>query len=86
MLVTMDGNDSLKRVLRRGRADGDDEVGRPVEREDNRDAGDGYFLSREKVDEWAKKRLADTLPTDDNVSAPSSLRRPRLRWRVFSRA
>ena len=32
------------------------------ERVDNRDAGDGYYLSRERVEEWAKTRLADMLP------------------------
>ncbi|KAJ7612125.1 hypothetical protein FB45DRAFT_1037051 [Roridomyces roridus] len=64
MLVTMDGNDSLKRVLRRGPdADG---PGDSNERYDDRDASDGYYLPREKVDEWARKRLADVLPTDDN--------------------
>ncbi|KAJ7609854.1 hypothetical protein FB45DRAFT_761689 [Roridomyces roridus] len=64
MLVTMDGNDSLKRVLRRG--PDPDGPGDSNERYDDRDAGDGYYLPREKVDEWARKRLADVLPTDDN--------------------
>ncbi|KAJ6456531.1 hypothetical protein C8R45DRAFT_943716 [Mycena sanguinolenta] len=50
MLTMMDGNDSLKRVLWLS------------ERLDNRDAGDGYFISQEKVDRWAKSRLGETLP------------------------
>ncbi|KAJ7473405.1 hypothetical protein FB451DRAFT_1035558 [Mycena latifolia] len=65
MLTTMDGNDSLKRVLRRTKTTmAEDETGEPTlgkssERQDGRDAGDGYYLSREKVDKWAKTRLAE---------------------------
>ncbi|KAJ7445131.1 hypothetical protein B0H11DRAFT_1746932 [Mycena galericulata] len=78
MLTTMDGNDSLKRVLRRLRldneGDGDPTLGKSRERVDNRDAGDGYYLSRERVDRWAKTRLAEVLPmqansADDNPCA-----------------
>ncbi|KAJ7730105.1 hypothetical protein DFH07DRAFT_756414 [Mycena maculata] len=65
MLTAMDGNDSLKRVLRRSRADdegdGEPTLGKLKERVDNRDASDGYYLSREKVDTWAKTRLAELL-------------------------
>ncbi|KAJ7718976.1 hypothetical protein B0H14DRAFT_3098641 [Mycena olivaceomarginata] len=68
MLTTMDGNDSLKRVLRRlpsdGEGDGEPTLGRSKERVDNRDAGDGYYLSRERVDAWAKTRLAEILPME----------------------
>ncbi|KAF8157569.1 hypothetical protein K438DRAFT_1777209 [Mycena galopus ATCC 62051] len=69
MLVTMDGNDSLKRVLRRTKTDGSEEepvLGPSKEREDSRDGGEDYFLSREEVDKWAKGRVADVLPTDAN--------------------
>lgn len=71
MLTTMDGNDSLKRVLRRSKVDVDEDGDEPTlgpsrERVDNRDAGDGYFLSREKVEEWSKARLAQILPTEAN--------------------
>ncbi|KAJ7151899.1 hypothetical protein C8R43DRAFT_1087929 [Mycena crocata] len=75
MLTTMDGNDSLKRVLRREKTTmAEDECGEPVlgrskEQVDNRDAGDGYFLSREKVERWAKSRLADVLPMQGGNSA-----------------
>ncbi|KAJ7813916.1 hypothetical protein B0H13DRAFT_2382094 [Mycena leptocephala] len=72
MLTTMDGNDSLKRVLRRrpsdGEGDGEPTLGRSKERVDNRDAGDGYYLSRERVDAWAKTRLADILPMEAHPS------------------
>ncbi|KAJ7678583.1 hypothetical protein B0H14DRAFT_2552622 [Mycena olivaceomarginata] len=68
MLTTMDGNDSLKRVLRRltsdGEGDGDPTLGRSKEHVDNRDAGDGYYLSRDRVDAWAKARLAEILPME----------------------
>ncbi|KAJ7050772.1 hypothetical protein C8F01DRAFT_1000087 [Mycena amicta] len=70
MLVTMDGNDSLKRVLRReGVAeDSDRTVGASAEREDSRDGGDGYFLSREVVDRWARRQLGNLLPTEGEAN------------------
>ncbi|KAJ7744928.1 hypothetical protein B0H16DRAFT_1463071 [Mycena metata] len=65
MLITMDGNDSLKCVLRKEPADFDDE-GNPLpgvsrERFDPRavDAGGDYFLPREQVNRWEKDRLKD---------------------------
>jgi ferredoxin-like protein FixX len=70
MLACMDSNESLRRVLRREVTEefddemGDQLPGKSKERMDSRDAGQGYFLSREDVDEWAKSRLADMLPTD----------------------
>ncbi|KAJ7893589.1 hypothetical protein B0H13DRAFT_2234716 [Mycena leptocephala] len=70
MLTTIEGNDSLKRVLRRlpsgGGADGEPTLGRSKERIDNRDAGDGYYLSCERVDAWAKMRLGEILPTEEH--------------------
>ncbi|KAJ7251888.1 hypothetical protein C8J57DRAFT_1437455 [Mycena rebaudengoi] len=63
MLVTMDGNDSLKRVLRKERCDHDDN-GKPLpsalkERKDPRvdTAGKDYYLSSETVDLWARNDL-----------------------------
>ncbi|KAF7366585.1 hypothetical protein MSAN_00916000 [Mycena sanguinolenta] len=67
ILTTMDGNNSLKRVLRRSKTDGSEDeptLGPSTEREDSRDGGEDYFLSREQVDRWAKDRVADILPTD----------------------
>ncbi|KAJ6474311.1 hypothetical protein C8R45DRAFT_935708 [Mycena sanguinolenta] len=67
MLTTMDGNESLKRVLRRSKTDGSEAeptLGPSREREDSRDGGEDYFLTREQVDRWAKDRVADLLPTD----------------------
>ncbi|KAJ7134936.1 hypothetical protein C8R43DRAFT_894728 [Mycena crocata] len=68
MLTTMDGNNSLKRVLRREKSSmescetGEPSLGPSKERVDNRDAGDGYYISRDRVDRWAKTRLATMLP------------------------
>ncbi|KAJ7888131.1 hypothetical protein B0H14DRAFT_3430321 [Mycena olivaceomarginata] len=67
MLTTMDGNDSLKRVLRREKVYMADETGEPVvgksrEHVDNRDTGDGYYISRERVERWVRDRVADRLP------------------------
>ncbi|KAF8190249.1 hypothetical protein K438DRAFT_1907156 [Mycena galopus ATCC 62051] len=69
ILTTMDGNDSLKRVLRRSKTDGSEEeptLGPSKERDDPRDGGEDYFLSRDRVDKWSKGRVADILPTDAN--------------------
>ncbi|KAJ7048102.1 hypothetical protein C8F01DRAFT_1214452 [Mycena amicta] len=52
-LVTVDGNNSLKRV--------DGNLG-ARQRADDRDGGDFYFLSRGKVDAWAKRCLAEVVP------------------------
>jgi hypothetical protein len=73
MLVTMDGNDSLKRILRRQPletpAEGEPEpegpqVGVSRELPDHRTVAGDYLLSREKVDRWAKDILKEVLPTD----------------------
>ncbi|KAJ7357924.1 hypothetical protein DFH08DRAFT_953129 [Mycena albidolilacea] len=68
ILTYFDGNDSLKRVLWWDKvAMVDRETGKPVlgkssECVDNRDAGDGYFSLRERVEKWVKDRVADRLP------------------------
>jgi hypothetical protein len=63
MLVTMDGNNSLKRVLTKEKGSEDENGGARrggTERPDPRtaDAGGTYFLSREKVDRFTKELLA----------------------------
>ncbi|KAJ7778568.1 hypothetical protein B0H14DRAFT_3095839 [Mycena olivaceomarginata] len=55
ILVTMDGNNSLKRVLRRCKS---------KEYTDTRDAGDNYYRDREKVNEWSKQRIAEMMPKE----------------------
>ncbi len=65
MLVTMDGNDSLKRLLRKEQTLLD-ESGRVAPesnqpRTDSREVYGDYYLSREKVDRWARARVDDVL-------------------------
>ncbi|KAJ7229592.1 hypothetical protein C8J57DRAFT_1092490 [Mycena rebaudengoi] len=73
MLVTMDGNDSLKRILRKEKGayneDGVQKRG-GTERKDPRTeaAGGDYYLTREKVNLWSKERLA-SLTSDDPEEA-----------------
>lgn len=66
MLGTMDGNDSLKRILRKDKGFNEEGVAYrgESERPDPRvaDAGGSYLLSRERVDRWAKERLAAMRP------------------------
>ncbi|KAF8151136.1 hypothetical protein K438DRAFT_1623939 [Mycena galopus ATCC 62051] len=73
MLATCDGNNSLKRVLRKDK--GFTEDGVPLrggcERPDPREASAGgdYFISRPEVDRWVKERLAEevVLPVSFSV-------------------
>ena len=73
MLVTMEGNDSLKQILRRDPpatpAEGEPEpdapqVGESREQPDSRKVGGDYLISQENVDRWAKTVLLDLLPED----------------------
>ncbi|KAF8202827.1 hypothetical protein K438DRAFT_2102387, partial [Mycena galopus ATCC 62051] len=78
LLVTMDGNNSLKRILRREKihSDGDTgtgaefAVGKSKERMDNRDAGENYYLDREKVNRWSKQRIAEMMPMEGDDPNP----------------
>jgi hypothetical protein len=71
MLVTMDGNDSLKRILRRkpapesGQEENVPQIGESRELADSRKVGGEYYLSREKVDRWAKGVVEDLLPSPE---------------------
>ena len=80
MLVTMDGNNSLKRVIRQdppNMEDGGDPslVGESIEQLDKRDAGSDYYIPCAQVDRWAKAPVQDLLPSgskeddDDNPCA-----------------
>ncbi|KAJ7609967.1 hypothetical protein FB45DRAFT_982293 [Roridomyces roridus] len=68
ILTAMDGNDSLKRILRRDK----DDRSKSSELRDDRDAGDGFFLTREKVDRWAKDGVAQMLPMAPNEAGKKS--------------
>ncbi|KAK1216314.1 hypothetical protein PQX77_021063 [Marasmius sp. AFHP31] len=70
MLFTMDGNDSLKRVARRERGtdcEGNegDGLGPSKEREDSRQGGGDYFLSREEVNQWARDSIQELFGQKD---------------------
>ncbi|KAJ7816457.1 hypothetical protein B0H14DRAFT_3089810 [Mycena olivaceomarginata] len=59
MLFAMDGNDSLKRVLKCLKTDGSEEeptAGPSIERDDSRDGGEDYILRQERVDRWVRSR------------------------------
>ncbi|KAF7335046.1 hypothetical protein MVEN_02254900 [Mycena venus] len=63
MLFAMDGNESLS-------VDIDEETGKLLpgkskERMDDREAGENYWVLRDKVDKWAKERVANLLPRDE---------------------
>ncbi|KAF8229074.1 hypothetical protein L208DRAFT_1288400 [Tricholoma matsutake] len=81
MLITMDGNDSLKRIIRQDppAAPGEGEpepegpqVGDSRELPDSRRASGDYLLSREQVDQWAKAMLMEMLsvPEEDIEENP----------------
>lgn len=69
MLYTIDGNDSLKRIVRReiplSSIDNIPILGKSSERLDTREAGKGIYLTREQVDEWSKETLKSYNPTYD---------------------
>ncbi|PPR03885.1 hypothetical protein CVT24_008145 [Panaeolus cyanescens] len=63
MLVTMDGNDSLKRIVRR-KEDGTGkagEVGESSERPDAREVQGDYYLTQQEVDKWARDVVHNAL-------------------------
>jgi len=83
MLYTMDGNDSLKRILWQEAApptsaEMDEPVlGESSESTDTRQVGKGVYLTREQVDEWSKEILeALNVPNDDDEESPCA-----ERWR-----
>ena len=72
ILVTMDGNDSLKRVQRRKPAPidpGDGSapvVGLPNEHMDERTVGVGYYINREQVDRWSRDIVLEWIKQHQN--------------------
>ena len=66
LLFTMDGNDSLKRILRR--ILGEDDTPRlSSEYIDSRIIDDGFYLTREYVNEWANEAFEDLMSTTGQV-------------------
>ncbi|KAF8187398.1 hypothetical protein K438DRAFT_1907534 [Mycena galopus ATCC 62051] len=87
MLATCDGNNSLKRVLRKDK--GFTEDGVPLrggcERPDPREASAGgdYFISRPEVDPWVKERLAEEVVLPD-ILDPEEASACEERWKNLS--
>lgn len=72
MLYTMDGNDSLKRILRRSAQE--DEEGRPgpsSELPSTRQVGGDRYLTREYVDQYARGVIQEMM--NDNLDPVSKL-------------
>lgn len=65
-LYTMDGNNSLARLLRRGESteteEGETVAGPSIERTDTRSVPGGYLLTRDRVDKWTKELLESMIP------------------------
>ncbi|KAJ7348547.1 hypothetical protein DFH08DRAFT_914340 [Mycena albidolilacea] len=73
MLLLMDGNDSLKRILRKDKGFNEDGVAHrgDSERADPRaaDAGGDYLMFRERVDWWTKEQLAEEISDEPENSS-----------------
>lgn len=67
MLYTIDGNDSLKRVLRRQADDNDNTVGPSSELPSNMKVHGDYYLSREYVDKWVDGVLQEMMGDETDV-------------------
>ncbi|KAJ7820326.1 hypothetical protein B0H14DRAFT_3089255 [Mycena olivaceomarginata] len=89
ILVAMDGNNSLKRILRRCKVHSDGDtgtgaefvLGKSKEYTDNRDAGENYYRDREKVNEWSKQCIAEMMPKEA-IEVPSDEPNPCAdRWK-----
>lgn len=69
MLVTMDGNDSLKRIIQKDLPELSDEgntvmTGLSKEVFDSRQVPGDYYISREKVNRWARDPVMQVLQTE----------------------
>ena len=74
MLITMDGNNSLKRLKRTSNSNGDNPPPDKSERRDSRAPPGDYYINREEVNRWERGRgQANTTKT---VSWPSSITIP----------
>jgi len=76
ILITMDGGDSLKRILRRDTAPppnpGSEEhveptLGLSCESKDSRKVPGDYYIDRDRVDRWAKAMLEEMLPSGTDM-------------------
>ncbi|KAF8338601.1 hypothetical protein F5887DRAFT_843200, partial [Amanita rubescens] len=82
MLIAMDGNDSLKRIMLTKTLISEDDEGNTLqsricrEWKDSRNVGDEYFIAREEVDKWDINGSTNTPGTPGNACVK--------RWRNMS--
>ena len=70
ILWAMDGNDSLKRVIRRSPAvDGDLNPGPSCEQTDTRHMSGDMYVSREDVNKWAREVTSQAMAATEGVSS-----------------
>jgi len=67
LLFTIDGNDSLRQVLRRVLGEDDEVPGQSSERVDSRTVDDDFYLTCEYVDQWADEAFEDLMATEPQV-------------------
>ncbi|KZP16157.1 hypothetical protein FIBSPDRAFT_749122 [Athelia psychrophila] len=81
LLFTMDGNDSLKRIVKY-ELGADGEPLRTCEGLDSRKVTDDLFLARDEVDKWAIERLQDLMGDDFTEDDPDADYNPCIdRWK-----
>lgn len=68
MLYAMDGNDSLKRVIKRAQPDNENgDIGKVTEHPTKQKLYSDRYLMREFVDQWADRSTQDPLSIKDKV-------------------
>jgi hypothetical protein len=68
MLFAIDGNDSLKRILRRMfNPDTGERDGSSRERADSRSVPEGIYIPREDVDKWAMTVVQESMGVTEEV-------------------
>lgn len=68
MLIAMDGNDSLKRLLRRTPSDDPNITGPSNEHKDTRSVPGDYYISREDVNVYARELVEEATKLEVGVS------------------
>lgn len=84
LLFCMDGNDSLKRILRRFKEE-DGSTGPTKERLDSRTIDGDFYLAKSEVDKWANEALEDLLGHSelDKVKSCSSVTFTKITHQFF---
>lgn len=70
MLLAMDGNDSLKRLLRRSPSDNPEVVGPCNERVDTRQVEGDFYISRDDVNKYAREIVGESKNLEASVRCP----------------